>query len=898
MTYFGNKRGEVKELERNLADFNVDVKLTALRNIIFAMTLGKDVSMLFMAVLKNMETQNIELKKLVYLYVMNYARSHPDKAIMGINTFRKDSRERTNPLLRALAIRTMGCIKIEQIVEYLIDPLKEALRDEDSYVRKTAVLCAAKMYEINPAVIEQQGFLKVIENLLTDGNAMVVSNAVAALQQIAEGRGTYAIDLKPYTVQKLLTAINECNEWGQTVIIDSLSNYIPADPKETEDILDRVSSRLSHSNPGVVIATVRLSIRYLDYLTNPDSIRKYTKKLGAPLVSLLSSESEVVYVALKSINIILQKRPNVLEKELKMFFCQYSDPIYIKLEKLDILVKLGDMKNIDLILHELKEYGNEVDVEFVRKSIRTIGRLAIKLDGAAERCAQALWELLKSRVSYVVQECVVVIKDLFRKYPGKFEAILKDLCDNLKILEEPEAKASMVWIVGQYVEIIENADQILYEFIKGFKDEASVVQLQVLTSCVKLYLTRPSDGQEMVMEVLKIATTECENPDLRDRAYIYWRLMAKDMNVAKAVILAEKPPISDTSYTLDSALLDKLVENIGTLASVYGKPPEQFVKKLRESQNLKELEDEDDDAYETNEDSSGQKIGSYQSQAINQGYEAASQDIDLLGMSDDVPSTQAQSTFSTTSTSPTKTVSNAKNIKIPYSESLAPSTASPEKKITGIKIEAAIQREDNNVFLDLRITNQSQGPLSDFAVKFNSNTFKIQPASPEVPIAKVDPGQTKEGRVPLNFEGPTNNTPPGFPFKVQVALKTNVDILIFFVPCSLSVLLLKEPAVSTSEYQELSTKGYPKTQNSLKTTLSKDQIKTKFNDNSVMYVASRTNNAGVEMMSYSAKIVNGMTVTFDAILDESSGNLQMSYSAPYDSILPLFYQAIGFILNM
>jgi len=53
------------------------------------MTVGKDVSMLFMAVLKNMETQNMELKKLVYLYVMNYARTHPDKAIMGINTFRK-----------------------------------------------------------------------------------------------------------------------------------------------------------------------------------------------------------------------------------------------------------------------------------------------------------------------------------------------------------------------------------------------------------------------------------------------------------------------------------------------------------------------------------------------------------------------------------------------------------------------------------------------------------------------------------------------------------------------------------------------------------------------------------------------------------------------------------------
>lgn len=63
----------------------------------------------------------------------------------------------------------------------------------------------------------------------------------------------------------------------------------------------------------------------------------------------------------------------------------------------------------------------------------------------------------------------------------------------------------------------------------------------------------------------------------------------------------------------------RLVENIGTLASVYGKTPEQFVKKLRESQNQKELEDQDEDEYDTNEDSSGQTIGSYQSQAINQG---------------------------------------------------------------------------------------------------------------------------------------------------------------------------------------------------------------------------------------------------------------------------------------
>ncbi len=80
------------------------------------MTRGKDVSMLFMDVLRNMETPSIKLKKLIYLYVMSYAKNHPELAIMGVNTFRKDAIDRNNPFLRALAVRTMGCIRIKDIV--------------------------------------------------------------------------------------------------------------------------------------------------------------------------------------------------------------------------------------------------------------------------------------------------------------------------------------------------------------------------------------------------------------------------------------------------------------------------------------------------------------------------------------------------------------------------------------------------------------------------------------------------------------------------------------------------------------------------------------------------------------------------------------------------------------
>lgn len=53
------------------------------------MTVGKDVSALFTDVTMCMQTDNLELKKLVYLYLINYAKTQPDLAILAVNTFVK-----------------------------------------------------------------------------------------------------------------------------------------------------------------------------------------------------------------------------------------------------------------------------------------------------------------------------------------------------------------------------------------------------------------------------------------------------------------------------------------------------------------------------------------------------------------------------------------------------------------------------------------------------------------------------------------------------------------------------------------------------------------------------------------------------------------------------------------
>lgn len=250
-------------------------------------------------------------------------------------------------------------------------------------------------------------------------------------------------------------------------------------------------------------------------------------------MTLVSSAPEVQWVALRNINLILQKRPEVLSNEMRVFFCKYNDPSYVKLEKLEIMVKLSTEKNIDTLLSELKEYASEVDYDFVKRAIRAIGQCAIKIDAAAEKCVHVLLELIGTRVSYVVQEAIIVIKDIFRKYPARYEGIIPTLCSNLEDLDEPEAKASLIWILGEYAEKIDNADEILGTFLDTFADEAVSVQLQTLTAIVKLYLKRPESAQSLVQRVLQAATKGCDNPDIRDRAYVYWRLLSTDPEAAK-----------------------------------------------------------------------------------------------------------------------------------------------------------------------------------------------------------------------------------------------------------------------------------------------------------------------------------------------------------------------------
>lgn len=86
-----------------------------------------------------------------------------------------------------------------------------------------------------------------------------------------------------------------------------------------------------------------------------------------------------------------------------------------------------------------------------------------------------------------------------------------------------------------------------------------------------------------MQKVLQAATAESDNPDIRDRAYVYWRLLSSDPQVAKNVVLSTRPQITSTIPVLPTPLLDNLIPHLSTLASVYHKPPAAFLGQGRSS---------------------------------------------------------------------------------------------------------------------------------------------------------------------------------------------------------------------------------------------------------------------------------------------------------------------------
>ena len=114
--------------------------------------------------------------------------------------------------MRALALRTISYIHVREFVEATVHPLKRLLKDTDPYVRKTAAICVAKLYDHDRALVERTDLIDRLNMMLRDGNPTVIASALAALMDIWNRSETIKLTIDYANASNLVQILPDCSE--------------------------------------------------------------------------------------------------------------------------------------------------------------------------------------------------------------------------------------------------------------------------------------------------------------------------------------------------------------------------------------------------------------------------------------------------------------------------------------------------------------------------------------------------------------------------------------------------------------------------------------------------------------------------------------------------------------
>lgn len=504
----------------------------------------------FTPIIKNIASPSLEVKKLVYTYLLAHAEAEPQNALMSINTIVRSLSD-TNPQLRALALRVMSGIRVPEVSQIVNLYIKRSVGDMSPYVRRAAALAIPKCYRLDPGSLPQ--LLEYLETLLGDRQYYVQAAAVIAFNEVCPER----LDLIHKQYRSLIQKLVDMDEWGQLATLRLMTIYArkcfprrtrkvkkkrkdesgiatqSTDPtkgfyddepmteaesttEEEEVIVDpdlglllrALQPLLNSRNSAVVLAVART---YL-YLAPPPPQSTYITSSIPSLIALLRGPVSERAIALTNLVQICLAHPQPFLPYYTHFLVSHTDEPdsrRLKLEILTLLFPHASPALRSLILAELAHFSTSTDPALVRDSVRALGRCAqassdSEASGATSaKCLRLLLAQLSSPHAALVAESLEVIRHLIQRDPAAHRGTVIQLAKNLDTLTAAQARASIVWLVGEFAGLdAENnvAADVLRILVKGFADEDESVKMQIVLLGAKVYLhwlnAHPKEGKD------------------------------------------------------------------------------------------------------------------------------------------------------------------------------------------------------------------------------------------------------------------------------------------------------------------------------------------------------------------------------------------------------------------
>jgi len=412
-------------------------KIKGLKWLLAQMSTGRDMSLFFPDVVKNVVVKSVEVKKMVYNYLVHYADYNPtcrESSLLAINSFQNDL-SGSNQLIRGLALRVMTSIRHPDIIQLQLMAIRKCATDSSPYVRRCAATALPKIFVCDQTQLDS--LKQIIRKLLNDNSTMVLGQAISSFNEICPA--SYET-IHPF-LRKICHLLADFDEWSQVSALNMLIRYTRnqfLNPIQDESSGGAKVTTFGLASAQVVEKKRRVVTKKAFYSDDEDEsgeehevehgaekgsvfarpeadhnldvdhklIIKSSSPLlksrnsgvvvavctlhfycgsqspqsnvqvGKALVRILRNQREIQYSVLTVINNMAQSQPSLFVSFLPDFFIKSTDPIFNRILKLEILSSLATKQNIAAILREMQVYAKHANKQFVSATIKAVGRIA------------------------------------------------------------------------------------------------------------------------------------------------------------------------------------------------------------------------------------------------------------------------------------------------------------------------------------------------------------------------------------------------------------------------------------------------------------------------------------------------------------------------------------------
>ncbi|RKP37219.1 Clathrin/coatomer adaptor, adaptin-like protein, partial [Dimargaris cristalligena] len=528
--FYDNAELKLADVKKKL-DSRVDRdKLEGMRRLIAVITKGHDAAEFFPDVVKNVASGNLEIRQLVYMYLLRYAEQEPDLALLSINTFQKDLGDRHQGI-RAMALRVLSSIRVPIISSIVLMAIQKGVADRSPYVRKIAAFAIPKLHSLDPSLTSS--LVTLIQNLLHEKTPITIGSVIQAFNGVCPDR----FDLIHPHFAKLCLMLIDTDEWGQIAIVNLLLRYA-----RTHDIDDNHPAKLQYldedhalllrsfwpllqSDNAAVVMTVVSALYHIGPYSDLPKVVK-------PLIRVLRASRELEYAVLTHIRVICEKQPDLFTPHMHHFFVTAEDPAYIWQLKIQILQATLTEQGAPALLRELQRYLRSDQPALVEAAIETVGRCAQRLSARHHTaCLRGLVVLTRNSDPIIVGHAVAQLRALIRTRTVTSEAVPSLLAALVSVIVQPHtaplARENVYYLVGEFAAAFPQYPADLLQWgARSFKTETSPVKLSILTLAAKASVALPLTPtlQGLVQYLFTLARFDLDY-DLRDRARFLQQLI-------------------------------------------------------------------------------------------------------------------------------------------------------------------------------------------------------------------------------------------------------------------------------------------------------------------------------------------------------------------------------------